>query len=143
MAEKRTGDWREMKLTGLMGEIGPLLARRDGESWCYGLATREAHGNPIGVIHGGTLMTLLDQAATLIAMWVTGDKAFMTMQMDTRFLAAAQVGDLIEARASLRHRTRSTLFIDARLNVGGHAVADASLIMKIVQAPTQAVPVDK
>lgn len=137
MTEKRTGEWREMKLTGLMGEIGPLLARREGESWRYGLRTREAHGNPIGVIHGGTLMTLLDQTATLIAVWLTGEKALMTMQMDTRFLAAAKVGDLIEARANLRHRTRSTLFLDAQLSVGERAVADASLIMKIVQEPAQ------
>lgn len=117
-------------MTGLMGHLGPLLARRDGESWRYGLRTTEMHGNPIGVIHGGTLMTMLDQTATMIALWTTGEKAVLTVQMDTRFLSSARVGDLIEGTATLRHRTGSMLFIDAQLSVDGRAIADASVIMK-------------
>lgn len=132
-----SGDWRELKLGGLMGRIGPLLARRYGDSWRYALRTGEEHGNPIGVIHGGTLMTLLDQTATLIALWLTGEKAVLTVQMDTRFLASAKVGDLIEGEARLRHSTRSMLFIDAELSVAGRAVADASLIMKILPQSTR------
>lgn len=126
-------DWRELKnLPGLMGHIGPLLARREGESWRYGLRTTEVHGNPIGVIHGGTLMAMLDQTATMIAIWITGEKAVLTVQMDTRFLASARIGDLIEGTATLRHRTGTMLFIDAQLSVDGKAVADASLIMKLL-----------
>jgi uncharacterized protein (TIGR00369 family) len=130
-----SGDWRELKLGGLMGRIGPLLARRHGDSWRYGLRTGDEHANPIGVIHGGTLMSLLDQTATLIALWLTGEKAMLTVQMDTRFLASAQVGELIEGEAHLRHRTRSMLFLDAQLSVAGRAVADASVIMKILPQP--------
>lgn len=126
-------EWREMPLGGIIGELGPLLARREGDSWCYGLQTREVHANPIGVIHGGLLMTLLDQTATLIAVWLTGEKAVMTLQMDTRFMAPARVGDLIEGRARLRHHARSTLFLDAELSVAGKPVADAAVIMKVVQ----------
>jgi len=129
---KAAGAWREMKFGGLIGTIGPLLARRDGDSWRYGLRTGAAHANPIGVIHGGTLMTLLDQTATLVAVWLTGEKAVMTVQLDTRFLAPAQVGELIEGVARLRHRTRTLLFLDAELSVDGRPVADASVIMKIV-----------
>lgn len=126
-------DWRELKkLPGLMGHIGPLLAKREGESWRYGLQTTEMHGNPIGIIHGGTLMAMLDQTATMIAIWITGEKAVLTVQMDTRFLAEARIGDLIEGTATLRHRTGTMLFIDAQLSVDGRAVADASLIMKLL-----------
>lgn len=126
-------EWRELKkMPGLMGHIGPLLAKREGESWRYGLRTTEVHGNPIGVIHGGSLMAMLDQTATMIAIWITGEKAVLTVQMDTRFLAAARIGDLIEGTATLRHRTGTMLFIDAQLSVGGKAVADASLIMKLL-----------
>jgi uncharacterized protein (TIGR00369 family) len=131
------GEWREMKTIGLMERIGPLLARRDGEAWRYGLRTDAQHGNPIGVIHGGTLMTLLDQIATLAAVWLTGEKAVMTVQMDTRFLAAAKVGDLIEGVAQLRHRTRTMLFLDAQLSVAGQPVTDASVIMKVLPQSTK------
>ena len=123
-----------MRIGGLIGEIGPLLSRREGASWRYALRTREAHGNAIGVIHGGTLMTLLDQTATLAALWSTGSKTLVTVQMDTRFLSSARVGELLEAEGSLRHRTRSTLFLDVGISVGDRAVADARAIMKIVPA---------
>jgi uncharacterized protein (TIGR00369 family) len=136
MTTPQTPDgWREMKIGGLIGAIGPLLAQRSGESWRYGLRTAEMHANPLGVIHGGTLTTLLDQTATLIALWLTGQKAVMTVQMDTRFLTPARVGDLIEGDARLRYRTRSMLFLDAQLSVQGRAIADASVIMKLVPEP--------
>ncbi|WP_299695434.1 PaaI family thioesterase [Hydrocarboniphaga sp.] len=131
-----------MKFGGLIGRIGPLLARRHGDTWHYGLRTGDEHGNPIGVIHGGTLMTLLDQTATLVAIWLTGEKAVMTVQLDTRFLAPAKVGELIEGEARLRHRTQSMLFLDAALSVDGRPVADASVIMKILPRSTKLVPKD-
>jgi uncharacterized protein (TIGR00369 family) len=134
MSESRSDGWREMKSGGLMGAIGPLLARREGDSWRYGLKTREIHSNPIGVIHGGTLMTLLDQTATLTAVWLTGEKAMLSVQISTRFLSPAKAGDLIEGVARLRHRTKSTLFLDAELTVAGRPVADASVVMRIVPA---------
>ncbi len=125
--------WREMNIDGLINAIGPLLSRRDGEGWRYALEARPEHANPLGVIHGGTLMTLLDQTATLSAMWLSGEKAMLSVQMNTRFFASAKVGDFIEGQASLRSRTRSMLFLDAQLTVDGGAVADASVIMKIIK----------
>jgi uncharacterized protein (TIGR00369 family) len=133
-------DWREMKFGGLMGKIGPLLTQRQGETWRYALRATEAHGNPIGIVHGGTLMTLLDQTATLVAVWLTGEKAVVTVQMDTRFLASAKIGDLIEGEARLRHRTKSMLFLDAELSVAGRPLADASVIMKVMPASTKVSP---
>ncbi|WP_428310568.1 PaaI family thioesterase [Hydrocarboniphaga sp.] len=137
MSDLTAESWRELKTIGLMQRIGPLLARRDGDSWRYGLRTGPEHGNPIGVIHGGTLMALLDQTATLIGVWLTGEKAMVTVQMDTRFLDAGRVGDLLEGEATLRHRTRTMLFLDARLSVAGRPIADASVIMKVLPATTK------
>lgn len=77
-------------------------------------------------------MALLDQTATLAALWLTGSKAIVTVQMDTRFLSPVRVGELLEAEGTLRHRSRSTLFLDAGISVGDRLVADASAIMKIV-----------
>ena len=85
--------WREMNVDGLINAIGPLLSQRDGDGWRYALQARADHANPLGVIHGGTLMTLLDQTATLSAMWLGGEKAMLSVQMNTRFFAAAKVGD--------------------------------------------------
>ena len=128
-----------MRIGGLIGEIGPLLARRQGEGWQYALRTHGAHANTLGVIHGGTLMTLLDQTATLVALWVTDSKGVVTVQMDTRFLSAARAGELLEAEGRLRHRTRSTLFLDAEISVGDRAIADATVIMKVVPQKGQGV----
>lgn len=129
--------WRAMKIGGLAETLGPLLARRDGDSWRYALRTDEAHSNPLGMVHGGTLMTLLDLAATLLALWHTKQQGLVTLQMDTRFMSAARTGDFLEATGRMRHRTRSMVFMDAEVLVGDRRIADATVIVKILGPPRE------
>jgi acyl-coenzyme A thioesterase PaaI-like protein len=55
------------------------------------------------------------------------------VQMKTRFVAAAPAGDLIEAAARVRHKTRSLIFPDADVMRGEELIATASAIMKIAK----------
>ncbi|WP_172293737.1 PaaI family thioesterase [Pseudoruegeria sp. HB172150] len=123
--------WKAMKIGGLWQTIGPLLARRDGDGWRYGLATDERHGNVLGLVHGGTVTSLMDHAMTLVAYEACERQPAVTVQMETRFIAAARPGDLLEAAAELRERTGSLLFLDCRIAVGDRAVAAGSAVMKL------------
>ncbi len=118
-----------------MAHIGPLLRAEAtdeaGAGPVYALQTSALHQNPIGLVHGGVLTSLLDQAIAIVA-WTAADRRpTVTVQMDTRFLAAARAGDFLEVRPRIRHATRSLLFVDADLTVGATTVATASAIMKI------------
>ncbi len=115
-----------------MGQIGPLLRSTGFEDQnTYGFQTNDGHRNHIDLVHGGVLTSLLDQVAAIVA-WNAADRQpTVTVQMDTRFLGAARAGDFLETRATIRHSTRSLIFVDAEITSGNGPVASASAIMKI------------
>ncbi len=129
--------WQIAKIKGFASLIGPLLrpVERDARSR-FGLQTNEMHGNPIGLIHGGVMTTLLDQVIA-IAAWNAADRLpTVTVQMDTRFLGSARAGDFLEARAEVRHQTRSLIFVDGEVLRGDTPVATATAVMKISATPS-------
>jgi uncharacterized protein (TIGR00369 family) len=127
--------WRQMKIGGFIDHIGPMLAKRNdkdtGGGWRYGLRSEAHHANPLGILHGGVITSLIDHAIALVAWEAAGRQPTVTVQVDTRFLNAARVGDLVEVQAKLRHQTRSLIFLDAEVTVEGKAIATASSIMKM------------
>lgn len=125
-----------MRIEGLIGLIGPLLRpdpRPDpqAEPPRYALQTDARHANPLGLVHGGVLTALLDQALALIAWEAAERQPTVTVQMDTRFLGAARPGDLLIARPRIRQLTRSLIFLDGEITVADRPVADATAVMKI------------
>ncbi len=125
-------DWEIAKIKGFASLVGPLLrpVKRDARTR-FGLQTNEMHGNPIGLIHGGVMTTLLDQVIA-IAAWNAADRRpTVTVQMDTRFLGSAKAGDFLETRAEVRHQTRSLIFVDGEVLRGDTSVATATAVMKI------------
>ncbi|MDX5361301.1 MAG: PaaI family thioesterase [Alphaproteobacteria bacterium] len=125
--------WRPLDIKGLWEHLGPMLARREDGAWRYGLQTDARHANPLGLVHGGTLMALLDHTATIVAYHLLDRQTAVTVEQDTRFMAPARAGDFLVADARLRQRSGSLLFLDSRICIEGKTVADASLIMKLIK----------
>lgn len=124
--------WRALKMDGFMDHIGPLLRSTQPDARnTYGFQTLAMHKNPIGVIHGGVLTSLLDQVIAITAWKAAERQPTVTVQMDTRFLDAAQVGDFLEIHATIRHATRSLVFVDADITCGPKMIATATAVMKI------------
>jgi uncharacterized protein (TIGR00369 family) len=128
-----THGWRELPIPGFMSLIGPLRScRKDGRK-TYSLQTTARHENAIGVIHGGVITSLLDQVLAMEA-WNAADRApTVTVQMDTRFLSSATSGDLLEAMVTIRHATRSMMFVDGEITADGALIATATSVMKIIR----------
>ncbi len=97
------------------------------------LVADERHLNRSGVVHGGLLATLLDNASGVTASLTVdpaGRRPFVTLSLTTHFLAPAGVG-LLEARARITGGGRRTLFIDAELHDGdGRLIATSSGVFK-------------
>lgn len=125
--------WKALKSGPFADRIGPVLALREGDGFAYAIQTDDGHANALGLVHGGVITALLDQALAMVA-WQAADRApTVTVQMDTRFAGPARPGALLEARASLRHRTGSMMFLDATIHEGTRTVALGSAIMKITR----------
>jgi uncharacterized protein (TIGR00369 family) len=128
----QAGGWKARALAGFMGTAGPLWTRREGDGWAYGLLAEAKHLNPHGVVHGGSLLTLLDHAISTVAWEASGRTACVTIQLDTHFLAAVREGQFAEARATLSHRTGSLVFMRGDVVVEGQPVLSGQAILKAV-----------
>jgi uncharacterized protein (TIGR00369 family) len=131
--------WRTVRVDGFMAHIGPLLrSETRGERKVFALETTHLHSNHVGLVHGGVLTSLLDQALAIVA-WDAADRQpIVTVQMETQFLAPARAGDFLQVRPRIRHATRSMVFAEADLTSGSRLIAVASAIMKI--SPTKGAP---
>ena len=91
--------------------LGLQLQRfENGESDLF-LPYKAEHDNSFAVIHGGTLMTVLDVAMASAARSVDPDKGVLTIEMKTSFMQAVR-GDLW-AHGRLLHRTQRLALVEA------------------------------
>ncbi|MBA2546895.1 MAG: PaaI family thioesterase [Burkholderiaceae bacterium] len=125
--------WTQRPLDGFFSVVGPLWARREADAWAYGLLADARHGNRAGLVHGGMLMTLIDQAASAVAWEAVDRKRCVTIQLDTHFIAASRPGQFIEARSRVARRTAELVFVQTSLSVQGAEIAVASGIMKVMR----------
>jgi len=61
-----------------------------------------------------------------------GRKLCATIQLNTHFIAAVQIGDLVEGRAEMVRVTRSLVFVRGMLFVGDRTVAAIDGIWKVL-----------
>ena len=124
--------WRKLDIPQFVNEVGPIYSYKNEDgSLSYALPTEPRHANVLGVVHGGVTATLLDQAMAMVAWRAADRRPTLTVQMDTRFLGAVQVGEVLVANATIRAMTGSLVFMEAELTVGDRVVADANAVMKI------------
>ncbi|HZH55898.1 MAG TPA: PaaI family thioesterase [Burkholderiaceae bacterium] len=126
--------WREHQPSGLMSTLGPLLSRREADEWVYGMRVDARHLNQAGLVHGGTLTTLMDHALSTIAWQHAGKSPCLTVQLNTNFLSGAQNGQLLVARGRVTHSTGSMVFLDGSIQADGTLVATGQAIMRRLAA---------
>lgn len=115
-----------------MDHIGQLLRPTNSPTRdTFGLPTDARHKNHLGIIHGGVLTSLLDQVIALVTWQAVDRQPVVTVQMDTRFIGAAKVGDFLKIRANLRHKTRALAFVDAEILCEDRLIASATAVMKL------------
>jgi acyl-coenzyme A thioesterase PaaI-like protein len=61
--------------------VGPIFQRKDGDGVSFLFQAEEKHKNPRGVIHGGMLMTFMDNLLAHTIVHVIGDVRKATMSM--------------------------------------------------------------
>lgn len=139
MSDQYPEGWKPMRIGGFIGLAGPLLKETTSqEPPRFAFQTKDEHCNPLGLIHGGVLVTLLDQVIALAAVRAADNRPTVTVQLDTRFIGAARAGDLLIAHATIRKATRSLIFADAEVVTGETSLALATAVMKITAQPGQA-----
>ena len=87
------------------------------------LALRPELLNPHGLVHGGALFTLADNAAGCAAS--TDGRVYVTQESDIHFLRAQSTG-AVTAEARVIHRGRSTVLVEVSLTGEGDRLLAAA-----------------
>ena len=137
MSDKATTSALIENETGTQCLIGYVLdvGQDDGCARCY-LTLSEAHTNRHHVLHGGIATTMLDNAmgaSASLAVDTTGRAPFMTVSLNTHYLAPAAIGARLTATGRIVGGGRSLKFIEGELvDANGKLIATASGVFKRV-----------
>ena len=130
--------WTQHDVPGFSKLVGPFWRRDDERGPAYGFLVEDHHLNGNGIVHGGMLMTFIDQAIGMVVYAAIERKPCATIQLNTHFLDAGRPGEFIEARAEIVRKTRSVVFTRGALTANGRLLLSAEGIWKILRADSSA-----
>jgi acyl-coenzyme A thioesterase PaaI-like protein len=137
-AELEAAGWRIMDDDGFIHLVGPVWHRMLGTAYELAILGQDKHRNRRGVVQGGVLMTLADRSCGMTARAVSGAESLATVQMDTYFVDAARIGDLMISRPKALRTTKSLIFMSTEVSVDDRVVATAHGVFKVVRDRTDA-----
>lgn len=135
-ARKLTKDgWTVVEDDGFLHLVGPLWQRAAGKTGEYAIVAQAKHKNRRGFVQGGLLMTLADRSLGMAARAGSGATAVVTIQMDTHFIDAAKIGEILISKPRVVRSTRTLIFLTTELSTEDRCIAMASGVFKIMKGP--------
>jgi acyl-coenzyme A thioesterase PaaI-like protein len=133
-AEKlKASGWTIVETTGFLHLIGPLWQRVVNGEHEYALITQDKHHNRRGLVQGGVLMTFADRSCGMTARYVSGRPTLATVQMDTHFVEAGKIGEILLSKPHVVRLTRSLIFVSTEVTVDKRCIAMANGVFKILK----------
>jgi uncharacterized protein (TIGR00369 family) len=129
-------DWTAFNEDPMPSGLGISWRKWEQDHWIYGLQTRKDHANRNGVIHGGILLAFADHTLGNVADTVSDGARHATVQLNTHFLAAAEVGDFLELRGEVTRAAGTMAFVRAIVSVGQKNVLAVDGIWRIFRPRT-------
>jgi acyl-coenzyme A thioesterase PaaI-like protein len=126
--------WSIIDTTGFIHLIGPLWERKVDGDYEFALITQDKHHNRRGMVQGGVMMTFADRTCGMTARYVTGRQHMATVQLDTHFVEAGKIGDVLISRPRVVRSTRSLIFMSTEVFVDDRCVVMASGVFKILKS---------
>jgi len=133
-AKLKSEGWTIVDATGFMQLIGPMWQRLVDGKLEFALVTEDKHHNRRGLVQGGVLMTFADRSCGMTARHVSGKPMLATVQLDTHFVEAGKIGEILVSRPHVVRSTRSLIFITAEITVDRRCIAMASGVFKILKS---------
>lgn len=114
--------------------VGPVFRKTDGDRARFLFDAQEKHRNPRGVVHGGMLMTFMDNLLAHVIARAVGDARKATMSLSCDFVAPARPGQRIEGVGEVTRVTRSMVFARGAITADGATVATGAGVWKLLGA---------
>jgi acyl-coenzyme A thioesterase PaaI-like protein len=132
-AKLKSDGWSIVETSGFLRLIGPLWQRIVHGEHEYALVTEDKHHNRRGLVQGGVLMTFADRTCGMTARYVSGRPTLATVQLDTHFVEAGKIGEVLISRPRVVRSTRSLIFITTEVTVDKRVLTMANGVFKILK----------
>lgn len=138
MATDRTDEafpqgWTAFDDPGFVELTGPVYHRGSNGAKDFAFQAEAKHGNLVGIVHGGMLVTFADRALSICAMDAIDGAPCVTIEMSIHFVGAAKIGDVVETTPEIVRKTSSLIFVRATLTSGRRPLAAISGIWKVLK----------
>src|SRR5262245_8824196 len=116
----------------------PLYSKRLADRVVLGLHARQSHTNSRGLIHGGLIAALADNAMGLSCVQVMAGEGrkpeggLVTVSMATDFVGAAKLGQWVEFDTQYVKTGRTLCFAQAFVTAGGEVIARADARFRVL-----------
>ena len=118
---------------GFMKYLGGLdLKRINDTEYEFSLEVKEMHLNTGKIAHGGFLSTIADTGMGTAAHQVAGDRRCVTINLDLKFITAAQLGERLNGKVKILKKTRTLVFINCEISNAKDIIVSASGTWKIL-----------
>ena len=112
----------------------PLYSKRDGPAFVLGFVVAAPHCNSRGMLHGGVISALADNAMGLACAFAMGDETrLLTVHLSVDFTGIAAIGSWVEVIATPTKTGRTLCFATAQVSANGEHVAQASAVFRTIQ----------
>ncbi len=109
--ERHLAKLEELASGTFWSELGCEVVFAHAEKAAIRQRAEQRHLNLIGIVHGGVLMSMLDNAMGLVVMIACREKT-VTAGLNTHFLESAKSGNLV-CEAEIMHRIGRTITLQA------------------------------
>ena len=125
--------WTAFDDPGFIALTGPVYHRGETGARSFAFRAEEKHGNLVGIVHGGMLVTFADRALSIAARDAIDGAGCVTIEMTLQFVGAARIGDIVETTPEIVRRTGSLIFLRTVLTCEGRPLAAISGIWKVLK----------
>lgn len=137
-ADVPDGYQRHQRTSGLTAPWEPIYVKTTDMAVLLGLRAGAAHANSRGIVHGGLLTALADNAMGLsCGHKLDGGARLVTVSLTIDFLASAKLGQWVEVDTTYVKTGRRLCFAQAFVRADGEPCARASGVFSVVPAPTE------
>ncbi len=110
----------------------PLYMRRKDRAFTLALRIDTPHCNARGLLHGGVISALADNAMGLCCVLRMENASALTINLSVDFLVAGTIGQWLEVLAAPARLGQTLAFADARVFADDEQVAKASGTFRIL-----------
>jgi uncharacterized protein (TIGR00369 family) len=127
---------RHFRRSGLTDPWEPLYSRRTPDAVYLGLRAGPAHANSRGLVHGGLITALADNAMGLSCGQARGDApgSLVTVNLAVDFIATARQGQWLEIRPTVVRAGKRLSFASALVLADGQVCARANATFQAMTA---------